>query len=217
MAALGDLFPKSSVWKWGWRRKFPVRKPGSCYLGQVIKANTVCDVTLTACTFDTTSRNCHFALLSSTSTSVTPVQSEKGARQGLVPTGEGVETSFRIPDQLGLQLLGHQKQGKSEKSCYRSGEATRTWDLLDRFLGFPRGTGGKEPACQCRRHKICRFDPWVRKIPWRRAWQPTAVLLPGESHGQRSLAGYPWDRKESGMAKDSFLEQEKDIRGKLVK
>ena len=38
------------------------------------------------------------------------------------------------------------------------------------------------------------FDPWVKKIPWRRAWQPTAVFLPGESHGQRSLVGYsPWD------------------------
>ena len=34
------------------------------------------------------------------------------------------------------------------------------------------------------------FDPWVGKIPWRRAWQPTPVFLPGESHGQRSLAGY---------------------------
>ena len=33
------------------------------------------------------------------------------------------------------------------------------------------------------------FDPWVRKIPWRRAWQPTPVFLPGESHGQRGLAG----------------------------
>ena len=40
---------------------------------------------------------------------------------------------------------------------------------------------------QCRRHG---FDPWVRKIPWRRAWQPNPVLLPRESHGQRSLAGY---------------------------
>ena len=36
----------------------------------------------------------------------------------------------------------------------------------------------------------CGFDPWVRKILWRRAWQPTPVFLPGESHGQRSLAGY---------------------------
>ena len=50
--------------------------------------------------------------------------------------------------------------------------------------------GGKEPACQCRRHKKCRFDPWVLKIPWRRSWQPTAVFLSREPHGQRSLAGY---------------------------
>ena len=55
--------------------------------------------------------------------------------------------------------------------------------------GFPRGASGKEPACQWRSHR-CRFDPWVGKIPWRRAWQPTPVFLPGGSHGQRSLAGY---------------------------
>jgi len=36
----------------------------------------------------------------------------------------------------------------------------------------------------------CEFDPWVRKIPWSRKWQPTPVFLPGESHGQRSLEGY---------------------------
>ena len=34
------------------------------------------------------------------------------------------------------------------------------------------------------------FDPWVRNIPWRRAWQPTTLFLPGELHGQRSLVGY---------------------------
>jgi len=44
------------------------------------------------------------------------------------------------------------------------------------------------------------FNPWIRKIPWRRKWQPTPVLLPGKSHGQRSLVGYsPWDLKESDM------------------
>ena len=47
---------------------------------------------------------------------------------------------------------------------------------------------------QCRRP---RFDPWVGKILWRREWQPTLVFLPGESHGQGSLAGYgPWGCKE---------------------
>ena len=41
------------------------------------------------------------------------------------------------------------------------------------------------------------FDPWVRKIPWRRKWQPTPVFLPGKSHGQRSLVGYTlWGHKE---------------------
>ena len=35
-----------------------------------------------------------------------------------------------------------------------------------------------------------RFKPWVRKVPWRRAWQSTPVFLPGESYGQSSLAGY---------------------------
>ena len=52
------------------------------------------------------------------------------------------------------------------------------------YGGVPGGASGKEPACQCRRCRRCEFDPWVRKIPWRRAWQPTPVFLPGESHGQ---------------------------------
>jgi len=34
------------------------------------------------------------------------------------------------------------------------------------------------------------FNPWVWKMPWRRAWQPTPVFLPGKSHGQRDLAGH---------------------------
>ena len=42
------------------------------------------------------------------------------------------------------------------------------------------------------------FDPWIGKIPWRRAWKPTPGLLPGKFHGQRCLVGYsPWGRKES--------------------
>ena len=42
------------------------------------------------------------------------------------------------------------------------------------------------------------FHPWVAKMPWRRAWQPTPVFLPGESHGQRSVVGYsPWGHIES--------------------
>ena len=66
-----------------------------------------------------------------------------------------------------------------------------------RDLGFPGGASGKEPACQCRRHKRCGFDHWVQKIPWKKVWQPTPVFLPGESCEQRSLAGdAPWSSKE---------------------
>ena len=55
------------------------------------------------------------------------------------------------------------------------------------IVRFPGDASGKEPTCQSRRHKRHGFNPW------RRAWQPTPVLLPGESHGQKSLMGYsPW-------------------------
>ena len=54
---------------------------------------------------------------------------------------------------------------------------------------------------QCRRPG---FDPWVGKIPWRREWLPTLVFLPGEFHGQRSLAGYsPWGCKSRTRLSDS--------------
>ena len=59
----------------------------------------------------------------------------------------------------------------------------RTWR-------FPGGTSAKESTCQCRRQKRHKCDPWVRKIPWRRAWQPTPVYLPGES---------PWTEESGGL------------------
>ena len=47
-----------------------------------------------------------------------------------------------------------------------------------------------------------QVDPWDRKIPWRRAWQPTPVFLPEKSHEQRNLVGYSqWGHKESDMTK----------------
>ena len=65
------------------------------------------------------------------------------------------------------------------------------------LVSFPGGSVDKETACNARRPGL---DPWVGKIPWRRKWQPTPVSLPGEFHGQRSLAGYsPWGFKESDM------------------
>ena len=75
--------------------------------------------------------------------------------------------------------------------CLRTGK---------QFCRLLSGVSAKEPACHCRRPQRRRCDPWVRKIPWRRAWQLTPVFLPGESHGQRSLVGYsPWGHRELDM------------------
>ena len=63
------------------------------------------------------------------------------------------------------------------------------------LLGLPWWLRMKRSCLQCRRP---RSDPWVRKIPWRREWLSTPMFLPGESHGQRSLAGHsPWGRRKS--------------------
>ena len=60
--------------------------------------------------------------------------------------------------------------------------------------GLPKWFSGKESTCLRR----CGFYHGVRKIPWRRKWQPTPAFLPGKSHRQRILAGYsPWHDKES--------------------
>ena len=73
-------------------------------------------------------------------------------------------------------------------------------------VGFPGGPNGKEPAYQCRRCQRWSSDPWVGKIPRRRAWQSTLVLLPVKSHGQRSLSAYdPQCLKEWDMTKESKL------------
>ena len=61
----------------------------------------------------------------------------------------------------------------------------------------------KNPPANAGRRKRCKFDPWVEKVPGRRAWQPIPVFLPGEVHEQRSLVGYgPWDAKESDTTKE---------------
>ena len=69
-------------------------------------------------------------------------------------------------------------------------------------LGFPGGSAVKNLPANARRHRRCRFDPWLGKVPWRRTgqWQSTAVVLSGKSHGQRSLVGYsPWGSKGLDM------------------
>ena len=67
--------------------------------------------------------------------------------------------------------------------------------------GFPGGSERLPPM------RETRFDPWVRKISWRRKRQSTPVFLPGESHGWRSLVGYsPRGHKESDMTERLHLQ-----------
>ena len=78
-------------------------------------------------------------------------------------------------------------------------------------MGLPSGASGKEPACNCQRFKSHRFDPWVRKIPCRRARQPTPIFLPGESYGQRSL-----EATVHGVAKSRIWLKQPCMLGHLI-
>ena len=68
------------------------------------------------------------------------------------------------------------------------------------IYGLPKWLSSKKSACQCRRCKRHEFSSWVKKIRWRRKWQPTPAFLTGNSHWQGNLAGYSsWGHKESDM------------------
>ena len=75
-------------------------------------------------------------------------------------------------------------------------ESSEKITLPPASTGLPGGSAGEESACQCkrrRRHRRLGFSPWVRKIPWRREWQPKDPLQDpclGEVHEPRNLAGY---------------------------
>ena len=90
--------------------------------------------------------------------------------------------AWKIPwteDPDRLQFMGLHRNGHDW--------ATEQVQMCAVSEGFSWWLSGKEPACQYRR---LRCDSWVGKILWKRKWQPTAVFLPGNSHGQRNLAGY---------------------------
>ena len=66
--------------------------------------------------------------------------------------------------------------------------------------GFLGDAVDKESACQCRKYKRLRFDPWFRKISWSRKWQPNPIVLPEKFNGQSRFVGCsPWDLKELDM------------------
>ena len=86
------------------------------------------------------------------------------------------------------------------------GKFTNSWNKK----GASRWLNGKESTCQCMRCRRYGFDPWVRKIPWKRKWQPTVVFLPRKFYGQRIFVGYrPWGYKESDMCEHTHRTKEK--------
>ena len=102
-------------------------------------------------------------------------------------------------------FLPGESQGREPGRLPSMGSYRAGHDWSDAAATLGRGLlkwlGGKESACQCRRRKRLEMNPWVEKSRWRRKWLPISpVLLPGKSHGPRSLAGYsPWGCQESDM------------------
>ena len=115
----------------------------------------------------------------------------------------GNVASLALPPNLLYQNFGEQNPGScilSElprfshtvkfENCHFSSLSLLISSSPVSTLGFPVDASGKEPTCQCRKGKRCRFKTWVRKIPWRRAWESVLIFLPEESHGQRNLMVY---------------------------
>ena len=126
---------------------------------------------------------------------------------GVLKNGKDIWDAIKRPSTKRTQKTQLENQHNYFKRVMRMSRS-QIWikfGLLHINMGFPGGASGKEPTCQCRRCKRCRFESWVGKIPWRRAWQRTLVFLPGESHGQRSLVGYsPWAHKELVMTEATY-------------
>ena len=99
-----------------------------------------------------------------------------------------------------IQLLKNKKTRFISHAYFLSVYCAHLYSSPIFTLGFPGGSvvkKKKRSTCQCRKCKRHEFNPWVRKIPWGRKWQPTPVFLPGQFHGQRSLVDYsPWGHKE---------------------
>ena len=83
--------------------------------------------------------------------------------------------------------------GKNMEKTFKKNRNQQT--KLEDLIGFIR------LLCQCRRHKREGFDTSIEKIPWRRAWQPTSIFLPGESNGQRSLVSHnSWGQSQTQLS-----------------
>ena len=107
-----------------------------------------------------------------------------------------------ITNSMDMSLSKLQELVRTGKPCVHGVAKSRTW--LSDWTDRPSEASQvvlvvKSPLANAGDLRDV-FDPWVGKIPWRRRWLPTLLFLPGESHGQRSLAGCsPSDSKELDM------------------
>ena len=99
----------------------------------------------------------------------------------------------KIPRSNYTKVLIYKNSSQSH-SIYQKWTSV-TWNLM-----LSRWCNGKEYICHCSRCNRHRFNPWVRKIPWSRKWQPILTFLPRKFHRQRSLVGY-----SPGVAKSQAL------------
>ena len=112
----------------------------------------------------------------------------------MIPFIPGIQGSQIQRWTIEWQLLrGQGKQGMWSCCCYLMG-----------IMGIPSGASGKEPTGQCRSHTRHRFNPCVRKIPWRRPWQPTPVFLPGEP---------PWTEEPGGPQSVGVTQSQTGLKG----
>ena len=122
-------------------------------------------------------------------------ESEVGLRPGESSIKTSPLTGLQVQSRADCRASGSSPQHQFseagalthlEKSIHLASPRGDVWQHVQTAWGFQGGASGKEPACQCRRCQRCGFRSWVRTIPCRRAWQPTPVFMPGESHGQRA-------------------------------
>ena len=108
---------------------------------------------------------------------------------GLMAFGQRFHPRFQLKVSVLKTFSSFKNNTKLLLFCMHHGEEFKKTlrKLIKVFRRLPWWLSGKELPCQYRRHRRRGFDSWIRKIPWRRKWQPTPVFLPGDFHEQRSL------------------------------
>ena len=120
--------------------------------------------------------------------------------------GQLENKNIRIQKPMNIRLVSRVTGLSSFEQIYWNGSRPPNVSRLPWWLRRLKKKT-KKTCVQCGR---LGSYPWVGKMPWRREWQPTSVFVPGEFHGQRSLVGFAWGRKELGMT-ERLKQQQKQL------